>query len=907
MGQFTFVGIWYFYVPESNWLVPHGNDYALFEYGQGNPQDPANCYNVYSTPTPGAYVFQSQSNGMYLGVPPLIGLVCASLADPADSQPLIPTPYSRPNFAVTFMYLPDRVRMLASNDSETGWNWLADEGGNWRENAAGLQPTGWNFSDLLAGKGTGGFTLHYANLSDYVFPPGSDFTEINFSGAVLDGAKLDQCNLTRANFTGCSLKNASLENAIFVKTVFNNARLIDAKLRGVTWTNVQANGAMLDGADFTGATLTNTAMAGALMHKGILIFSGVTLVGGDFSNCDFQTTYYAGIKLVSTQSLPISFNHSRLNYYMIKNNWQWMDLLNATIDQLPHVLSSASAPLNATGAKLSGLNQNNFTGLTLEHAVFDYALLDNMDLSGANLNNASLIEASLHGATLTDVKLQDANLNGAQLGTLGHLFTLASNFENDLNAGPNVDIALRGQFTLNNITLSATASLETLAPGRVWQLNDAGNHVTYTVRLETQSNGSQILTVYAPVAAASLVNAYMPNAVLTGANLYNVLANGIQFYGSKARIDGSAILEEAQFNDSNLSNLNLTQAQLMGTNLSGSYLFNAKFNKANLTPSAGGKATDLSDANLQGADFTDAQLFGANLANAAVAIRVPTKANPDQGGVYLFSLPFTGDTKTVQQYVAELTAASTQFSLNPKGDAATLQKYVTALETNQLNTLKVPFILHHINLSSNAQIQTIEVGSVWQIVDGQNSYTLWTDSDENGNTELYAAPSLTNTRAAFQHGNITLRWQAGTVADTAGQQWLLDNDSENPKNFSLGYVRFVIVLVGGVLDVYGTALRVERLGDNNQLQIDTETCNVTKLALVNLNGETVCPNGAKLSTNQNTGGVQWDPKWLRATTPPRPPTCVPTDFNWCPPSQQKAKHHDELLSGQMGRPRRTEQ
>ena len=888
MGQFQFVGVLYFLVPESNWLSPHGGNYALFEFGQGNPQDPANSYNVYSTPTPGAYIFQSQLNGMYLGVPPGTGLVCASVADPAQSQPLIPVPHSRPNFSVTYFYLPDKTHMLAVRSDGEGWDWLTDQGGNWKENAAGLQPTSWNVSDLLAGKGTGGFTLNYADFSDYVFPPGSNFTDINFSGAILDGARFDQCNLTRAIFTNCSLKNASLENAIFVETVFNQAHLIDAKLRGVTWTNVKANGALLDGADFTGATLTNTQMAGALMDKGILIFSGVTLVGGDFSNCDFQTVDYSGIKLISTQSQPISFNHSRLNYDMIKNNWQWMDLLNATIDQLPHALSSASNPLNATGAKLSGLNQNNFTGLTLEHAVFDYALLDKMDLSGAHLNNASLVQASLHGATLTDVKLQDANLSGAQFGSLGHLFTLSTSFEADLNAGPNVDAALRGQFSQNDITLSATASLETLAPGRVWELNDVGNHVIYTIRLETQ--GAQVLTVYAPAAAASLVNAYLPNAVLTGANLYNVVANDIQFYGSKAAIDGSAILEEAQLNNSNLSNLNLTQAQLMGTNLSGSYLFNAKFNKANLTPSAGGKATDLSDTNLQGADFTDAQLFSANLANAAVAIKTPTKANSDQGGVYLFSLPYTGDTNTAQQYIAELSAAATMFSLNPNGDAPTLEKYVTALETNKPDILKAPFVKHHIILSGNAQIQTIEVGSVWQIVDGQNSYTLWTDIDENGNTELYASPSLTITRAGLQQNNITLRWQASAAVDTAGQQWLLDNDSENPKNFSLGYVRFVVVFVGGVLDVYGTALRIERLGEKNQLQIDTETCNVTRLTLTNMNGDTVCPNGAKLSTNQNTGGVQWDTKWLRASTPPKPPTCVPTDNSWCPPSQQKAEH-----------------
>ena len=878
MGQFKFVGIWYFLVPESNFLAPHGSLYSLYEFGQGNPQDPANCYNVYSTPAPGAYIFQSQLNGMYLGVPLGTGLVCASVADPAQSQPLIPTPYSRPNFSVTFMYLPDEVHMLAERDDETGWNWLTDQGGNWRENAAGLQPSSWNFSDLLEGKGTGGFTLNYVDLSDEVFPAGSDFTEINFSGAILNGAKFDQCNLTRTNFTGCTLQNASLENAIFVETIFNQGHLTGAKLGGVTWTNVKAVGVVLDRADFTGATFE----------------------GGDFSSCDFQTTHYAGIKLVSTQPQPISFNESRLNYDMIGNDWRWMDLRKATIDQLPQALSSASNPLNATGAKLSGLN-NNFTGLTLEHAVFDYAQMDETDLSSANLNNASLIQASLHGATLTDVKLQDANLSGAQLGSLAHLFTLNASFVTDLNAGPNVDAALRGQFTQNHLNLSANASLKTLAADRVWELNDAGNQVTYTIRLETQSGGAQNLTVYATVAAASLINAYLPNAVLTGANLYNVLANGIQFYGSKATIDGSAILEQAQFNNSNLSNLNLTQAQLMGANLSGSYLFNAKFNKANLTRSAGGKATDLSDANLQGADFTDAQLFAANLANAAVAIKIPTKATPDQGGVYLFTLPYSDDPNTAQQYIAELNAAAAQFSLNPNGDEPTLQKYVSALETNQLKTLKVPFILHHINLSDDAQIQTIEVGSVWQIIDGQNHYTLWTDIDEDGNTELYAAPSLTTTRAGFEHFNITLRRQSSAAVDTAGQQWLLDNDSENPKNFSLGYVRFAIVLAGGVLDVYGTALRVERLGDKNQLQIDTETCNVTKLTLANMDGETVCPNGAKLSTNQSIGGVQWDTKWLRANQPPKPPTCVPTDYSWCPPSQQKAKDHDELFSGEMGR------
>ena len=68
MGQYTFAGIWYFDVPESDHLAPHGTNFALWEHGHGNGQDPANSYNAYSTPKPGEYIFQSQLNGMYVGM-----------------------------------------------------------------------------------------------------------------------------------------------------------------------------------------------------------------------------------------------------------------------------------------------------------------------------------------------------------------------------------------------------------------------------------------------------------------------------------------------------------------------------------------------------------------------------------------------------------------------------------------------------------------------------------------------------------------------------------------------------------------------------------------------------------------------------------------------------------------------
>jgi len=613
--------------------------------------------------------------------------------------------------------------------------------------------------------------------------------------------------------------------------------------------------------------------------------TGTNLSGVNFTGCDLTTIFFDSKTTLSrAQSQPMIFNGATLPFTLVEKDWRWFDLTGATIQNLPYWLAADTDALQATGARLSGLNKNNLRKLPLRNAVLDYAVLDRLDLDGTDLTGASLIDASLHGTNLSNAIMSGATMTGAQFGSLARLFTLPAGAESALDAGQVSAVA--PYFTQNGITLSPSATLQTLAAGRVWALDDVGNNVTYTIRLEA----TRVLTVYASTTAAVLSNAYLPNAVLTGANLYGVSANNIQFYGSGARIDGSAILEEAQLNDSNLSNLNLTQARLLGTNLSGAYLFNAKLNKASLLSSASGNAANLSYANLQGADFTDAQLYGTDLTNAAVAVSVPTTAFPNQGGVYLFSLPAAGSGVTLAQLEGELNAASAVFSLNPQGDAATLQKYVSALESNSLGPLKVAFIEQQppVVLSNNATIQTIEVGSVWLIVDGQKSYTLWTDADENGDTELYAAPSLTNARAAFQQSGITLRWQATASVDAAGRQWLLDNDSENPQNLSLGYVNFLLKLDGDALDVYGTAIRVERLGDDNQLEIVTENCNVTQLGVTNLSGTTICPNGATLGVNQSESGANWDERWLRAATPPAPPTCVPTDYSWCPQTQPAA-------------------
>ena len=704
-----------------------------------------------------------------------------------------------------------------------------------------------------------------------------DLTGQNFSGNYqFQNCNFQQAVLAQVNFTGANLSGANLSGASLAGIIFSGATLT-----GVNFTGCVLSQMNLSGINFSGANFSSVPLAGTN-------FTGATLSSTNFSNCDLTTIIYDATTIVSaTQTARGSFNNAKLPFTLINRVWQFLDLTNSTVSGLPSPLSSSANVLQATGAMISGMNQKNFTGVILENAVLNYADLDGLDMSSADLTNASLVQASLHGTNLSGATLVNANMSGAQFGSLGYLFTLPLSMASALNAG--TVSALTSSFTQIGISLSSSAKLETIVYNptlgyEVWELNDVGNNIIYTIRLNGPN--AQEYTVYWPAAAANLVNAYMPSAVLTGANLYGVLANNIQFYGSGAAIDGSAILELAEFNGSNLSNVDFTQAQLMGANLSDSYLFNAKFNNANLTLSSNGNiATNLSNANLQGADFTDAQLGGANMKNAGIAINVPTKANANQGGVYLFNLPYNGDSNTSQSYIDELDSAGlTLFSLNPNGDAPTLQKYVTALETSNFATLQIPFSAHNppITFSNNAKINTIAAGSVWQIVDMGRSYTLWTDVDDSGDTELYAASSLTLTQAAFAQNGITLRWQASVAIDTLDQQWLLDNDSENPQNSSTGYMSFLLKVNGSVLDVYGTAIRIVRLSHNNQQEYDTETCNVTVLSVSNMSGTTICPNGITLSVNQTNSGENWDQSWLRASTPPKPPTCVPTDNSWCP-------------------------
>ena len=687
---------------------------------------------------------------------------------------------------------------------------------------------------------------------------------LDLAGVDLSGGALDQVSLVGTDFSHSNLSNVTLTNCILTKALLNNCTLVKTDLSGSN-----LSGAKLDDVDL------KEVMIGTSLPK------FCTNRDQAPSPTDPRTTFF----------------HSTFKQALLGSEWSKLDLKGATVVLDPaSPLSSDTKKLYAKHSILTSLNNNDLKKLKLPSAVFDYAVLDQVNFTNCDLTGASFTQASMHGTVLANATLTGAIMIGAQLGSLSNLFTLPTSYQEHLNAGPNVDDTLRKKFSENGITLSTSATLDTPVTGRVWQLNDRGNNIIYTVRLET-TDSSQLLIVYKPGVPANISGAYMPNADLSQANLFGITANDIQFYGPTAKVS-SAILEEAKLNNSNLSTVDFTQAQLLGANLSNCHLFNAKFNKANLSRSAAGTIADLGNSNLQGADFTNAQLYGANLANAAVAVKVPTKVNPTQGGVYLFSLPYSGDKATVEQYKNELnTEAPSFFSLTPGTTQSLVQSYVLDLNNNTLSTpLKTTFLKHKIKWSAVAQITIIEKDQVWQIVEMDNTlnpqtYLIWTGLNENGTLELYTGLPLTLIQAGFKRRGITVRWQANAAIDIANQ-WLLDNDSENPHNFTTGYVKFILKLNGNVLDVYGSALRILRLGAQGQEEFDTEPCLVTTLSENNMSEDTCCPNGLNYGVNKSSSGKSWDDLWMRAEIPPRPPDCVPTPTQWC--DQPKAKKKESV-------------
>ena len=785
-----------------------------------------------------------------------------------------------------------------------------------------LLRTNWSCLNLANAKLVG--LTSNVNLNPFIAEnamlTGINFSGYNLAGADFQNASCANANFTNANLTGTNFRNATLQGASFYGAALKQATLAYANCTGAVFTGISFDGANLTGAILTNAKLTQAQFNGA---------NGATLVNAQMANVDASGAQFGTISSAFDLSpadetaldenqpvelVPVFREHgislsTDLDLSMRRAMWEVDDQGNSQVYLVgmapaangamvingylpaPFTLpAQAEAYLNtgdvgklqplfkqqdiALSAKTSvkirtalwrlvdNTNQITYTirkdirsqGVTVltvytsvKAAELTNAYLPNANLTGANLYQVNAARIQLYGtsAKLDGATLEDANFNGANFGSMS------------LKQGHMQGV------TLDNAVLT----------------NAQFNGTDFT----TSSTGG----------AASLTGADLPGADFTGALL------------------GGATLTNAAV------------AVKIGTSTSyGVYLFS-------MSDSSGSLASELTQAEKKfslNPGGKDVNLF----LQYQAALDAPTSGNNfasiqqaflQQGGVTLSStasisteqlqsawqiVENSAVTYTVwsgydangynELYVKPSQTDTAVFSLNPKGNATDYQTYLDALNKANIPVLQQGFAAQGHSLSSGAQVQAIRQGIVWQVADLPTSYTVWAGLDSNNNMELYVRPSMDHISKQFQQHQTPLRSQATVSAFTqASGSWQIDNDSANPQNFDIGYMKFVVLNNGTNLDVYGTAIHIQQLGANDQLVITNVPCKQSFLDPSNFNGDTKCPNGEAVS--QQKSGTDFS-TWMRAMTPPKPPSCVPNPNTYCPittSSNTLYAHREEQL------------
>ena len=789
----------------------------------------------------------------------------------------------------------------------------------------------------------------------------------NFRGSTLEKADFSGAHLNNAIFQNDGFKLTDLTGAKFIKcrlrfAVFDGARLTKVNfagsvMEGVTLLHSRMDGTIFDNIDVTTCSFSwppqwssapgnNTSFKGATLNYrtirrrwSFLDLNDATIVGldpsvdltslharyanltnMDLSHYTLNQANFSGAILAGVKFCGSHMDHARLNGAQgDKPIFDGACLAHARFDPIVEGNETPKSEVHTIlhGASFLGANLTNANFFNADFgpagnvvAKFQGAQMDHLAATGANLTGAQLNGGiSMHAANFTFATLKGADMTGALLGGRGNLFTLKKGPDytlllQALNTGDVATVvAIFGKY---GTTLGDQTNISPTLPGVAWQVQYL--QTTYTVLLVTASDRTQSLQVFAPETTdrGFLSGAFMPDAILTDANLISVDAHGVQLFSisSQKQLAG-AIMYDIDLSHAILGSdveIDMTEAQLYRATLSHAFLINAKLANANLS------GANLDGAHLQGADFTDAAMTGAvALINSAVSTLVQTNASDGTSvfAVYLFDLPQTDANYTAIH--AELVAAANLLLLASEGDGSgDYDKLVSSLNALHLDVVQAAFKQKGVQLSSATSVRVVDrdpktsKGVAWQLTDpspakgNPSEYTVWAGYDPLGDSVIVARPDLPQVRELFlDKYEIHLRPQTTVTSSDATdgtKAWTIDNDSTNPSNLDTGYVVFLTQLRTDSLVVYGTEIHATRLKSAGQLEMTILTFNATKFCKTTpcskdgsntyLQPDTVCPNGIHLSDNQ-TQKMTWE-KMMRAREhSPHPPPCIPSPYAPC--------------------------
>jgi uncharacterized protein YjbI with pentapeptide repeats len=217
-------------------------------------------------------------------------------------------------------------------------------------------------------------------------------TMASLRGRDLEGAVLIGAVLRKVDFEGANLRGASLDEA-----ELQGASLVSAQLQGVPLNNAKLQGASLDLAELQGASLIQARLQGASL-------SSARLQGADLNHARLQGALLVGARLQGASLISAELLGAQLDDAEL----QGASLVGA------HLYGATLAR-----AKLQGANLN---GAELQGASFVGAQLEGASLVGAQLGGP-LVSAQPGGASLRDAfvwraDVRTANTLGARIGAV---------------------------------------------------------------------------------------------------------------------------------------------------------------------------------------------------------------------------------------------------------------------------------------------------------------------------------------------------------------------------------------------------------------------------------------------------------------------------------------------------------
>lgn len=498
---------------------------------------------------------------------------------------------------------------------------------------------------------------------------GIDFTRStlsgwNFAGQNLEGATFYYADVAEADFTGATVKNVSFErvkNFTEEQLYSTKSYSVDKDLSGINFTyfNVKEwdfTGQNLDGADFYYSDVNGANFADAVITNAIMT---------DAKN-------FTGEQLKSTASYKNKDLHGiRLSTVDMDN----MDFSDAN--------------LRGSYLKLDGENLN-FKGADLtDSTLVDGGRVDNADFSGATLKNVLI-----NGVTLRNAKVERADFTDARflsgsfsfIGFTEEQFRSTMTYRMRFIRGSRFSSMDMSGWDFSNFTFMDDLTNDP----EFSSMNLSGANFSGSNMLHLGFYNSDLTNAnFSNITATETVNFYYSD--LTGANFTDAVLDHFNFYGLQS-ISAEQFYSTATYKNKTKANINFTDMDMSGWDLSGLSFGKGSFRRTNLKGAnfMNTKIDEYSSSFSSGNnDFTAADFRGSNM-----------------------TLDRFKSTDTLKNTI--MTDGTIQnFSMASADDSFSIRKYVP-LEGGEVISAK---IAQSASISGRADL-TLETGAYLEVVDG---------------------------------------------------------------------------------------------------------------------------------------------------------------------------------------------